>query len=195
VGFAVLCHDLGKPATTEVLGARVRSFGHEQAGEAPTRSFLARLTNQKELVEQVVPLVVEHLQPTALHKAGAGDAAVRRLAKRVGRIDRLVRVARADHLGRDTAEPSGPAFPAGEWLLERAVALDVRTEAPRPLVQGRHLIELGLSPGPHFRALLDECFEAQLAGRIGTVEEGKALARELAAAGAKEVGPEDPERG
>jgi tRNA nucleotidyltransferase (CCA-adding enzyme) len=180
VGFAVLCHDLGKPATTETEGGRVRSLGHEAAGESPTRSFLERLTNQRELAEQVVPLVVEHLQPALLFKAEAGDAAIRRLARRVGRIDRLVRVARADHLGRDPAGAGGPVFPAGDWLLARAAALDVTDAAPRPIVQGRHLIELGLSPGPHFKALLDACFEAQLAGRIGTVDEGKALARELA---------------
>lgn len=188
VGFAVLCHDLGKPTTTEAEGDRIRSIGHEAAGEAPTRSFLSRLTNQRELAEQVVPLVLEHLQPELLFKAGAGDAAIRRLAKRVARIDRLVRVARADHLGRGEVEPGGPAFPAGDWLLDRAAALDVKVAAPRPIVQGRHLLELGLSPGPHFKALLDECFEAQLAGRISTVDEGKALARELA--GRRAAGPE-----
>lgn len=193
VGFAVLCHDLGKPATTEVEGDRIRSLGHEAAGEAPTRRFLGRLTNQRELADHVVPLVVEHLQPALLFAAGAGDAAIRRLARRVERIDRLVRVARADHLGRGQPEPAGSrAFPAGDWLLARAAALDVKAAAPRPLVQGRHLIEIGLEPGPHFKALLDECFEAQLAGRIRSVEEGKALARELAGRRPAEPGPEGP---
>jgi len=176
VGFAVLCHDLGKPATTTREDGKIRSLGHEQAGEAPTRSFLARLTNQRDLADQVVPLVIAHLQPTLLFKAGAGAAAIRRLAKKVGRIDRLVRVARADQLGR--AE-TGDSYPAGDWLLERAEALAVKDMAPQPLIQGRHLLELGLEPGPHFRPLLDACFEAQIAGRFDSVEDGKVFASEL----------------
>ena len=178
VGFAVLCHDLGKPATTTEEDGRIRSLQHERAGVEPTRCFLERLTNQKDLVEQVVPLVEAHLQPVLLHKAGAGDSAIRRLARKVTRIDRLVRVARADQLGREDPD-SDPAFAAGEWLLSRAEALQIRDEAPRPIVQGRHLIELGLTPGPQFGPLLNECFEAQLSGRFDSVEEGKAFVGEL----------------
>jgi tRNA nucleotidyltransferase (CCA-adding enzyme) len=50
---------------------------------------------------------------------------------------------------------------------------------PRPIVMGRHLLQLGLAPGPQFKPLLAECFEAQLDGRISTVEEGLALVRRL----------------
>ncbi len=38
VGFACLCHDLGKPQTTEFEGDRIRSKGHDREGEAPTRA-------------------------------------------------------------------------------------------------------------------------------------------------------------
>ena len=178
VGLAVLCHDLGKPATTRLADGRLRSPGHLEAGEEPTRTLLARLTPQAALVEQVVPLVCEHARPYELHRAAAGDAAIRRLAQRVGRIDRLVRVARADRLGR--GDGAGPDFPAGDWLLERAAALDVRVSPPQPLILGRHLIGLGLEPGPGFKAILDDCYEAQVDGAITTVEEGLALASKLA---------------
>ncbi len=178
VGLAVLCHDLGKPATTRLEDGRLRSPGHLEAGEAPARELLARLTPQRDLVEQVIPLVREHSRPYELHRAAAGDAAIRRLAHRVGRIDRLVRVARADRLGR--GDGAGPGFPAGDWLLERAAALDVRTAPPRPLVQGRHLIDIGLTPGPGFKAILDDCYEAQLEGKISTVQEGLARAERTA---------------
>ena len=40
VGFAVLCHDLGKPLTTHIAeDGRIRSPMHEPRGEEPTRSF------------------------------------------------------------------------------------------------------------------------------------------------------------
>jgi tRNA nucleotidyltransferase (CCA-adding enzyme) len=176
VGLACLCHDFGKPATTSVDDAgRVRSPGHEEEGEAPTRSFLARLTNQERLADEVVPLVREHLKPIHLYKADAGAAAIRRLARRVGRIDRLVRVCRADHAGRPPLAFDG--FPAGFWLLAQADALEVAASEPQPIVMGRHLIELGLEPGPHFKEILDACFEAQLDGEFRDLDAGLEVAR------------------
>ncbi|MFO7654913.1 MAG: HD domain-containing protein [Candidatus Krumholzibacteriia bacterium] len=180
VGLAVLCHDLGKPATTrrDEETERIRSLRHESAGEEPTRSFLARLTAHADLVAAVVPLVRHHLKPQGLYDAGASDAAIRRLASKVGRIDRLVRVARADALGRP---PLAGTFPAGDWLLERARALAVADSRPQPLVRGRDLIALGVSPGPQMGALLEELYEAQLDGRFITAEEGLERARRLIA--------------
>ena len=46
VGFAVLCHDLGKPLTTHIAeDGRIRSPMHEPRGEEPTRSFLMKSLN------------------------------------------------------------------------------------------------------------------------------------------------------
>ena len=95
-GLGILCHDFGKPATTTTDFGRITSRGHEPEGEAPTRRFLERLTNQDDLINEVIPLVLCHLRPRALYDANASDSAVRRLARQVKRIDRLVRVARAD---------------------------------------------------------------------------------------------------
>jgi tRNA nucleotidyltransferase (CCA-adding enzyme) len=174
VALAVLCHDLGKSAATTVEDGRVRSIGHDQAGEAPTRKLLARLTGESRLVEQVVPLVLEHLRPGQLYEANAGDAAVRRLAARVP-IHRLVRVARADQFGRATIEAVERRFPAGDWLLDRARALQVDRAPLEPVLLGRHLIACGLAPGPAFRDLLQRAYEAQLEGRISTAEEALEL--------------------
>ncbi len=43
VMLAALAHDFGKPATTEFIEGRWRSRGHEEAGVAPTESFLDRI--------------------------------------------------------------------------------------------------------------------------------------------------------
>ncbi|MDH4305303.1 MAG: hypothetical protein OEV53_14685, partial [Nitrospira sp.] len=115
------------------------------------------------------------LRPRALFDVQASDSAIRRLAKQVSRIDRLVRVARADHAGRPPKPFDG--FPAGDWLLTRAKALAVDRQVPLPLVMGRHLLELGVHPGPDMGHLLDDCFEAQLDGEFSTVEEGLAYAK------------------
>ncbi len=178
VGFAVLCHDFGKPATTAFEDGRIRSLGHEAAGEAPARAFLGRMTNQADLIDAVVPLVTHHLRPQQYHEAGAGDGAIRRLARAVGRIDRLVRVADADMQGR----PGLPRkeFAAGAWLLARAEALAVKDAAPRPIVMGRHLIALGFAPGPALGSLLAACYEAQLDGAFATLDDGIEFARRAA---------------
>ena len=162
VGFAVLCHDLGKPSTTcKSEDGRIRSPKHEAKGEEPTRAFLARMTNQADLAEQVVPLVRRHLAPRTFYNDRAGDGAIRRLARQVKRIDRLVRVAKADIEGRP---PRQDDFPEGPWLLDRAEELKVKDSEPKPIVLGRHLVDRGLEPGPNFGPILEQCFEAQLDG-------------------------------
>lgn len=170
VGLGCLCHDMGKPTTSFRDGDRIRSPGHESAGEAPTRSFLGRLTDQEQIVNEVVPLVREHMNPYQFHQAGAGPPAIRRLARRVGRIDRLVRVCRADQRGRPPKAFDG--FPAGQWLLEQAAALALADQAPQPIVLGRHLIDAGRTPGPAFGPILEQCFEAQLDGVFDDLEGG-----------------------
>jgi len=179
VGLGILCHDFGKPATTKQEFGHITSRGHEPEGEAPTRRFLERLTNQADVVDEVIPLMLCHLRPRALYDANASDSAVRRLARQVKRIDRLVRVARADHAGRPPKPFDG--FPAGEWLLNRARQLAVADQAPDPIVMGRHLLEIGVSPGPEMGQLLDECYEAQLDGEFTAVDQGIAFATRLLA--------------
>lgn len=185
VGLAVLCHDLGKPATTAIEAGRVTSKRHDRVSGFLTRDLLGRFVRDVALVEEIVPLVGAHLAPVALFEAGAGDAAVRRLANRVGRIDRLVRVALADQRGRPPIRVD--RFAAGEWLLARARELALEADRPRPLVLGRHLIELGLEPGPRFGPILDTLFERQLDGEFETLDAGLAAARRLVAT-TREVG-------
>jgi tRNA nucleotidyltransferase (CCA-adding enzyme) len=44
---------------------------------------------------------------------------------------------------------------------------------------GRHLLEMGLSPGPRVGEILKQVYEKQLDGQITSVEEGIAEARRL----------------
>ena len=173
VGFGVLCHDLGKPLTTKIgEDGRIRSPLHEPKGEAPTRSFLSRMTNQMDLQEQVVPLVRRHLTPRTFYKDKASDGAIRRLANKVKRIDRLVRVASADIKGRPPREDD---FPEGPWLIKRAEELEVKDSEPKPIILGRHLIDRGLKPGPAFSPILEQCFEEQLDGTFQDLKGGLTL--------------------
>jgi tRNA nucleotidyltransferase (CCA-adding enzyme) len=115
----------------------------------------------------------------ALYRDQAGSSAIRRLAARVQRIDRLVRVAYADKCGRPPIPPDD--FPEGEWLLEQTRRLDIEANAPRPLLLGRHLLDLGITPGPLFRQLLDQAYEAQLEGLFNDLENGQLFLKDLVA--------------
>jgi tRNA nucleotidyltransferase (CCA-adding enzyme) len=107
----------------------------------------------------------------------AGDSAVRRLAKKVGRIDRLARVDEADRWGRPPLTPDEPG--GGHWLLERAAQLAVASTVPTPIVLGRHVIAAGLTPGPRFKEILNACFEAQLDGKFTDLPDGEKFLAEL----------------
>ena len=176
VGFGCLCHDIGKPRTTVFVDGRWRSPGHEPEGATPTRDLLARISRESRLADAVVPLVEHHLKPRQLFDAKASDAAVRRLARKV-RIDRLVRVAQADWDGRPPKPRS--LDPACGWLLEQAARLELEAAAPKPLIQGRHLLDEGLSPNPRFGQILELCFERQLDGAFDSVEAGRVVLREI----------------
>ena len=53
-----------------------------------------------------------------------------------------------------------------DWFLERARALGVEHAPPAPLLLGRHLLDLGLRPGPEIGRILKAVYEQQLDGRV-----------------------------
>ena len=163
--LGALCHDLGKPATTERVDGRIRSYRHDVAGVAPTRALLGRMRAPGALVDRVAALVEHHLAPALFVRNGATAKGYRRLARKLERagvgIELLVRVARADHLGRTTADALAGRFEAGDAFLAAARAYSVEHAAPRDAVLGRHLVERGMQPGPEFAPILERCREVQ----------------------------------
>ena len=183
VMLGAVCHDLGKPATTEFINGRIRSRNHEEAGIAPTQTFLDRLQihtlDGYDVRGQVIGLVAQHLKPGMWHRSTAPvrDGAFRRLAKKVD-LELLARVARSDCLGRTGAFDCS----AIEWFLERARALGVEHTPPTPLLLGRHLLPLGLSPGPHLGQILKAVYEQQLDGEVTTLDDAMKAAQQLISA-------------
>jgi tRNA nucleotidyltransferase (CCA-adding enzyme) len=189
VMLGAICHDLGKPPTTEFVDGRIRSRGHDEAGVEPTISFLNKLgiftLDGFDVREQVIQLVRYHLKPGEYYKAESkhpvGDGAFRRLARKV-EPDLLYRVAKADSLGRyPDGDRSKMIFgsEAQEWFIEKVRSLNVEKKAPDAILMGRHLIELGLTPGPEFKKILDAVYEKQLDGLILDLGDAVLEARDL----------------
>jgi tRNA nucleotidyltransferase (CCA-adding enzyme) len=189
VMLAAVTHDLGKPPTTKFFDGRLRSHSHDEAGVEPTIAFLDRLgiftLNGYDVREQVVQLVRYHLKPGEFYRANSkqpvGDGAFRRLARKV-EPDLLYRVAKADSLGRNPDWlPPEKRFgsEAQEWFIEKVRALQIEKRAPEPILLGRHLIDLGLKPGPQFKSILDAVYEMQLDGQVTNLEEARLQAGKM----------------
>src|SRR6266481_3530158 len=187
VMLAALAHDFGKPTTTEFIDGRLRSRGHEEAGVGPTLRFLDKLNIHSldgyDVRAQVVALVRDHLKPGEYFKKRdeVGDGAFRRLARKC-ELDLLYRVAKADSLGRNGDWiPREKWFTAKsqEWFIARARELDVVSQAPAPILLGRHLLEMGLSPGPRIGEITRAIYEMQLDGRVESLDEARAAAQEI----------------
>lgn len=180
VMLGAVCHDFGKPLTTAVIDGRIRSMGHEDAGVEPATRMLDRLNLQSldgfDVRTQVLGMVAHHLKPGAFHKVRdeIGDGAFRRLALKVD-LELLARLARADCNGR-TGDFDCTAM---DWFVERARALGVEHRPPEPILMGRHVLELGLQPGPAVGEVLKAVYELQLDGKVETLEEAIAEARKL----------------
>jgi tRNA nucleotidyltransferase (CCA-adding enzyme) len=187
VMLAALAHDFGKPATTEFLEGRLRSRGHEEAGVPPTEAFLDRLNihtlDGYDVRAQVIALVRQHLKPGEFYKKReeVGDGAFRRLARRC-ELDLLYRVAKADSLGRNAESVPREKWydaTAQEWFIQRAEELEVAQRAPAPILLGRHLLELGLKPGPKIGEITKAVYEMQLDGRVVTLDDAKNAAKTI----------------
>jgi tRNA nucleotidyltransferase (CCA-adding enzyme) len=181
--LGAVCHDLGKPATTAVIDGRIRSMDHEEQGVPPASAFLDRLLVRSfdgyDVRGQVLALVAQHLKPGSWFKVRdeVGDGAFRRLAQKVD-LELLARVAKSDCLGR---EPGRFDCRAMDWFLDRARALGVERLPPAPLLLGRHVLALGLAPGPRVGEILKAVYEQQLDGRIATLDAAIAEAKRLLA--------------
>jgi len=179
--LGAVCHDFGKPRTTSFIDGRLRSIDHEAQGVEPAARFLDRLNLHSidgyDVRLQVLGLVAQHLKPGMWFKTPneVGDGAFRRLAQKVS-LELLGRLAKSDCLGR---QPGTFNCEAMDWFLERARSLGVARRPPEPILLGRHLLQLGMMPGPRMGDVLRAVYEQQLDGGITTVEEAIAAAQRL----------------
>jgi poly(A) polymerase len=101
------------------------------------------------------------------------EARLKRLFAEDG-FEELAELWRADCLASGgTAEPY-------ESLMAEYRALGSQNLKPTPHICGDDLIAMGLKPGPLFRDILEEVYDAQLEGRATSKDEALALARRIA---------------
>lgn len=162
--LAVLTHDLGKATCTQPMErqgkTRIVSPAHELESARLAESFLNRIQAPNAVSQHVLPLVAHHMA----HFEEPSDRAVRRLARRLEpeTVQSLGVVMTADASGRPPKPPGVPD--SVRALLAVAERLRLADAAPKPLLLGRHLLALGLNPGPEIGRWTQAAFEAQLDG-------------------------------
>jgi tRNA nucleotidyltransferase (CCA-adding enzyme) len=113
-----------------------------------------------------------------------GDGAFRRLARKC-ELDLLYRVAKADSLGRNADWVPREQWydaEAQEWFIQRAKELEVERQPPAPILLGRHLLEMGLKPGPRVGEITRAIYEMQLDGRVETLDDARKVAKKMLSA-------------
>jgi tRNA nucleotidyltransferase (CCA-adding enzyme) len=174
--FAALAHDFAKADTTakrERNGVmRWTAHGHEAAGGPLARAFLERIGIKPAIVEQVVPLVENHLAHSSLRN-DVTPRTVRRLALRLApaNITQLIRLIEADHSGRPPLPAELPD--SAIRIRDMAAAQAVETKPQPALILGRHVLPYFENrPGPHIGEITRAAYEAQTDGAFSTEEEG-----------------------
>lgn len=154
--FGCLLHDVGKVVVTT---SDLTSNGHDTAGGPLAYAFMTRLTNNTQLIDRVVSIVVNHMACGQLAMQGSKIAAYKRLHNRL-RLDVAAMVSKADSCSRyvdsATAIEHLPSKLAMQYFSEFGA------ETIKPVLMGRHLIEVGLKPGIQFKQLLNEAYELQI---------------------------------
>lgn len=183
--LGALCHDLGKPATTQVGEKdgiqRIRSLGHEEAGKEPAERLLARWMFGDEINRACVAITEQHLKPAVWWRqfrtgeltATTFANAVRKLIKKIHPVPWRVLLAatEADHRGRGIPGVDMEPYEAGHFFVETVAKWGLDKEPTKPLIRGEDLIARGLKPGIRFGELIKAVEAARDRGEIRTREE------------------------
>lgn len=177
---AALFHDLGKSTTMDEKEGHKIFYGHADDSKNQFDSIAKRyrLSNQeKEFIEKII---AGHMRPLLLIEEDRKGRLTRRA------MIRFVRQAGDELTGHfllalaDSLAAKGKEKPKDLEDQLKAMwgkALGIREEVIRPLekrpplISGRDLIDLGLTPGPIFKTVLSELAEACLNGEMSNREE------------------------
>lgn len=169
LAMGCLLHDVAKPDTFVRAPDRIRFHGHDTIGAEKSEHILRRLAYSGQQIEIICSLVREHLR--------FKDA----FNMRVSTLKRFLSLERFDlHLAlhRLDCMASHGHLEAYEFCKAKWEEFKKLPPPPRRLVTGEDLLNLGFSPGPQFRTILQSVEDEILEGRIATREEAMAYVRQ-----------------
>jgi poly(A) polymerase len=169
LAYGCLLHDVAKPLCMRKEDARITFYGHMEKGAEMAEAILQRLKRSRDTWERVAYLVRNHLRHTQ-----APNMRLSTLKRFLGEdgIGELLELTRIDALAANGD--------LTHYLFCKQKLAELKDEEihPEPLMRGRDLIAMGLSPGPLFGEILAQVEEAQLGGEIKTREQALAWLHE-----------------
>ena len=158
--LSVLLHDIAKPATfTRDETGRIRFNGHDKLGADMSGDIMRRLKFPNTVIDQTVEAVANHMAFKDVQQMRAST--LKRFMARPHFDDEM-------ELHRVDCSSSNGLLDNYEFVQTKAAEFALQEEPliPAPLVTGRDLIGLGLTPGPRFRELLTAVQTQQLEGSL-----------------------------
>lgn len=187
--FAVLLHDVAKPATAARQGAAITFYGHEEKGAPVAKHIAERLhfSNYKGggvSPERLDWLVKMHLFPHVVNLAEVKRTTLMKYFFKDPLAGReLLHLAFAD-ASASLPDGGAPQLETLKGLLpllaEIAKQFEGKLAQPPKLVSGEDIMEAtGAVPGPEIGRILEAVREGQLRGEINTREDAMILLLKL----------------
>lgn len=178
--LSALLHDIGKPATKQIIEDTIHFFGHAEIGSELAKEILRRLKFPNEIVESVAFAVGSHMRPTS-YDATWTDSAVRRFIRDMeDYLDHVLTLAEADITG-GTPERREEGKEKIRELRERIEILEsqVPTLTLESPLDGNELMELfDAPPGPWIKEMKEYLISKKMENPALTKEEAIKLAKE-----------------
>jgi len=180
LAWALLCHDLGKPATRSEDGrGNTHFYNHQRHSVRLAESVCRRLRFSRERIEQVQQLIALHSRPMQLVLAGTPRRGLRRFIHLAARtLPRQLALYLADRMSRGDLDERAEAFTRVCWELYQKEGDGLI--APPRLVSGEDVMEaLGLPASPEVGRVMESILRLQVAGELDTREEAMAYLQRL----------------
>lgn len=168
VRFALLLHDIGKPQCLSFdEQGRGHAYGHEGVGAPIAVSICKRLKLSRAQRE-----TVEHLVRWHMFSIPDTQKAMRRFLLKHGadHAQDLFAIRRCDKIGLGTQQPADSplniAFAKAEALMEEQLNAEPVFGVRDLAVDGKDMMELGVSQGPEIGRVLNELLQAVVDGDI-----------------------------
>ncbi len=163
LGVGALLHDVGKPPTFSIED-RIRFNAHDRIGAEMAEKICRRLRFSNKEIERISDLVSEHLRFKDVFNM------------RESTFKRFIGMPYfEDHLTLHLADclASHGSREAYDFVKKKLGEFKEEEIKPKPILTGYDLIDMGYTPGPIFKVILDSLEEAQLEGTVKDKEVAK----------------------